>query len=487
MRKLVLLLTTLWFYPSAEAQKIIYITDSTTLRQYFMVTPPPPSMQTTNDKGRVTVERKAPETKPAPQPEHNGIPGGPIDNAATLKKELSADISRLDWAPVLTGFGYLQYRAFVNLEGRIDSLVYCLVHSDTTRTGRSFRTRDKLHTIGQEDFRATLEKEWKHTLANFTGAASGSSPKTHGAIIYLSITKAKNLQEFLSKQADDITEINLTGYGLREFPFELKRFRKLKNINLKDNYISSATIDRKDFPKLDAISFQNNLLRNGSLQFTGGKGPATINLTDNHFTQLPKTHRKVRDLHLANSSISEVSKKDLRKIKKVRVLNLYGNTLTEINPAITRLKKLKELDLYRNRLNSLPARITRLKRLETLAVSYNTLEELPAGIYTMNKLKTLYSHHNKLKNLPALPANLEILDVGHNRIEDVSGQVQPLKNLKTLDYSYNRVKGDLDFLLGLPQIKEIYLLENRYAGTEEEEKYFSEVFSKLVSRGVTVK
>lgn len=461
-----------------------------------MVTPPPPSKQTTmttDNKGKATVEKKAPETKPAPKPEHDGIPGGPIirvtrnDNAATLKKELSADISRLDWAPVLTSFGYLQYRAFVNPEGRIDSLAYCLMHSDTTRAGRGLRTRDKLHTIGQEDFRATLEKEWKNTLANFRGAASGSSPKTFGSAIYPSTAKAKNLQEFLSKQADDITEIDLTGYGLREFPSELKRFRKLKNINLKDNYIRSATIDRKDFPKLDAISFQNNLLRDGSLQFTGGKGPATINLTDNHFTQLPKTHRKVQDLHLANSSISELSKKDLRKIKKVRVLNLYGNTLTEISPSITRLKKLKELDLYRNRLNSLPARITRLKRLETLAVSYNTLGELPAGIHAMRGLKTLYTHHNKLSMLPPLPENLETLDVGHNHLQNVSTQVLPLKKLKSLDYSYNQVAGNLDFLLELPHIKEIYLMENRYAGSEEEEVYFSRIFTTLVSRGVAVK
>ena len=65
--------------------------------------------------------------------------------------------------------------------------------------------------------------------------------------------------------------------------------------------------------------------------------------------------------------------------------------------------------------------------------------------------------------------------------------IRPLKQLKTLDYSYNQVRGDLSFLLQLPQIREIYLLENRYAANEEEEKEFSRVLFALISRGVTVK
>ena len=99
----------------------------------------------------------------------------------------------------------------------------------------------------------------------------------------------------------------------------------------------------------------------------------------------------------------------------------------------------------------------------------------------------LYVHHNKLLDLPELPINLEALDVGYNRLEKVENNVKPLRNLKTLDYSNNFVKGDLDFLLSLPEIKEIYLFENKYASTEDEEKYFSDVFYKLVSKGIKVK
>src|SRR5690606_22016813 len=142
----------------------------------------------------------------------------------------------------------------------------------------------------------------------------------------------------------------------------------------------------------------------------------------------------------------------------------YNNTLTTLTPKISRLKNLKQLDLYRNRLKALPARIIELKNLEILAVSYNDLTELPSNMQALENLKTLYAHHNRLYALPLLPERLEILDVGYNKIGgEVHHRIAPLKNLITLDYSHNLVSGDLDFLLNLPKIKEIYLLENQYA------------------------
>lgn len=485
----VLFLTSL----SAQAQKIINIADSTVLIRYFGQ-----SVEVTtvsSDKKVTTATQtviKLPGSEKSAEGENTGIPGGPgirvtrHNGGAALRKEMTAVTRTMDWSPVLTGMTRLQFHVFVNPEGSIDSLVYYLVRTDTTRRAGDFRMRDRLDKLEEGGLKTRLESEWMKIVKNFKDKTVTPTAHTYSGMVFLR-TLPKNLDEFLSRQPENITEINLTDFGLTEFPYQLKRFRNLKNIDLKDNYITSFTIDRKDFPKLVTLSLQNNMLSDGSFRITGRKSPSAVNLTDNHFTHIPKTHRKVKYLFLANSSVSEIGRKDIRKIKKVQSLNLYGNTITEISPAVSRLKKLKELDLYRNRLTSLPSRITRMKKLETLAVSYNQLEELPAGIASMSRLKVLYAHHNRLQALPPLPLRLETLDVGFNRLKEISGRVEPLENLKSLDYSYNQVSGDLDFLLGLPQIKEIYLLENHYAGTEEEEKYFSRIFSTLVSKGVTVK
>jgi len=493
MRKPVFLFSILFISLSSDAQKMINISDSTMLKQYFGKSV---EVTTVSADRKVTTAMQTaiqlPVSQENAQERNIGIPGGPVirmtrnTEAATLRKEMAAISRNMDWSPILTTLTRLQFHVFVNPEGSVDSLIYYLVRTDTTRRTLDFRMRDRLDRLEEGSLRTHLESEWMKIIKNFKDQAAASPVRTYSGSVILR-RPPQNLDEFLNTQPENITEINLTDFGLTEFPPQLKRFRNLKNINLKDNYITSATINTKDFPKLATLSLQNNMLSDGSFRITGRKGPSAVNLTDNHFTHIPKTHRKVRYLFLANSSVTEISRKDIRKVKKVQSLNLYGNVITEISPRIGRLKKLKELDLYRNRLTALPSRITRMKRLETLAVSYNQLEELPAGIGSMSRLKVLYSHHNRLKSLPPLPPRLEILDVGFNRLKEVSWRIQPLKDLKSLDYSYNQVSGDLDFLLGLPQIKEIYLMENRYAGTEEEEKYFSRVFSTLVTKGVTVK
>lgn len=488
MKKTVLLFTGLLLSHFAEAQKIIYLSDSTGLKQYFGSTR---QVVTVGADKKVTTGTQTSIQNPAQQ--NDGIPGGPVvrvirdDNGAMFRKELNAATRYMDWSSVTNSFSTISYRCFLNTEGKIDSMVYYLTQRDTTQTNNRIRFRDSLGEISDADFRRDMEAKWMKVLQKFTGLQStGQSRILNGGLSTYS--KGKDLEAFVNTLADTITTINLTDFVLEEFPHQqLRRFRNLKSIILKDNYIHSATLDKKDYPKLTMISFQNNLLRDDSLKFTGGLKPSTINLSDNHFTRIPKIHRKIKYLFLANSSISEVTAKDVRKIKKVQFLNLYANRITTVTPKISRMKKLKELDLYRNQLTALPSRITRMKKLETLAVSYNQIGELPAGIRSMQGLKTLYTHHNKLSTLPPLPENLEILDVGHNQLHDVSARVQPLKKLKSLDYSYNLVKGDLDFLLGLPQIKEIYLMENHYAGSEEEEKYFSRIFTTLVSKGVTVK
>jgi len=484
MKKTVLLLISLWLSHFAEAQKMVYVGDSTALKQYFGSIR---QVVTVGADKKVTTSTQTFIQNPAQQTSRP--PGGRVtrdDDAAIFRKELSAANRHINWSAVSNDFSSINYRCYLDAEGKIDSVVYYLTIRDTTQNRNRIRFYDSLGEIPDAGFRKDMEAKWMKVIRKFNDVAAVNPRRTLTGALFTR-SNIKDLEAFLKTQKDTITTINLTDYTLEEFPHQLKRFRNLKTIILKDNYIRSATLDKKDYPKLNMISFQNNLLRDGTLKFTSGLKPTTINLSDNHFTRIPYLHRKVKYLFLANSSISEVTTRDVRKIRKVQFLNLYANTITTVTPKIARMKKLKELDLYRNQLTALPSHITRMKNLETLAISYNEIGELPAGIHAMRGLKTLYTHHNKLSMLPPLPENLETLDVGHNHLQNVSTQVLPLKKLKSLDYSYNQVAGNLDFLLELPHIKEIYLMENRYAGSEEEEVYFSRIFTTLVSRGVAVK
>lgn len=491
--KLILLILCIALHNSGFGQKIILINDSTSLKHYFGKERKVISIGA--DKKPIekieTVIELISLPKLSTTSKHDGLDGGPVirvlrnNHSSFFDKKIKATVYSLDLSNFLNT-SKLNYRAYFDESSKIDSLVFFFSYRDTSRssTDRYFWKEELIETIEervQNDYKTAIKEAIAEFLQSNLKAASGHLTG------YISLNfEKKDLDVYLNSLSDTVSSIALINFGLRHFPDQLKRFKNLKSIDLKDNFIDHAVINKKDFPKLKFISFQQNLLRDKHLSLKGVK-IKTLNLSDNYFSSIPKTHKKVKHLLLANNSINQVTKNDIKRIRKAELLNLYSNQITSLNPRISKLKKLKELDLYRNRISELPEEITRLKKLEALALSYNQLKVLPQELSNLKSLKILYAHHNQLLDLPNLPSGIETLDIGYNRLQKVDDYVKPLKNLKTLDYSNNFVKGDLNFLLELPHIKEIYFFENRYASSEDEEKYFSDVFYKLVSKGVTVK
>lgn len=480
---------------SSFGQKIVTIQDSTTLKHYFgrqvkrIYTGPDKKVV---EKIETSISLNSPLSLENAQKTNEGLAGGPIinvlrnDNTAMLNKRIRATMYSLDLSS-FQSLSKINYRAYLGQNSKMDSVVIFFSYRDTTQTTpqRYLWKENLIETLDEK-----ILNDIKHALKEAVNEFSLSNQnvnETHLNGSFLLNFEKKDLNSYLSTLADTVSSISLADFGLRQFPEQLKRFRNLKNIDLKNNFIDYAEINKRDFPKLKVISFQQNLLTDKQLIFKGRHKIKTLNLNDNYFSTIPQTHKKVKYLFLANNSIVEVSKTDIRKIRKIESLNLYANQISSVSPKISKLKKIKELDLYRNNINELPNEITRLKKLQALALSHNKLKILPHQLANLTSLKTLYAHHNQLLDLPDLPAKLETLDVGYNRLEKVENYVKPLTSLKTLDYSNNFVKGVLNFLLELPDIKEIYLFENKYASTEEEEKYFSDVFYRLVSKGIKVK
>jgi Leucine-rich repeat (LRR) protein len=485
----------LCIHVSSYGQRIITIQDSTTLKHYFgrqvqriYIGPDKKAVE----KTETSISINSPLSLDNAQKTNEGLAGGPIinisrnDNTAMLNKRIRATMYNLDLSS-FHSLSKISYRAYLGQNSKVDSVVIFFSYRDTIQTTpeRYLRKENLIESVDEKVLNG-IKQALEEAIDEFSLSYQNMKETHLNGSFSLNFEK-KDLNSYLSTLSDTVSTISLADFGLRHFPVQLKRFRNLKNIDLKNNFIDYAEIDKRDFPKLKVISFQQNLLRDKHLIVKGRLKIETLNLNNNHFSEIPKTNKRIKHLFLANNSINEVSKADIRKVKKVESLNLYANKVTSISPRIYKIKKLKEIDLYRNNLNHIPEKITRLKNLESLALSHNNLTNLPTTVSNIKSLKTLYAHHNKLLDLPDLPTNLETLDVGYNRLEKIEEYVKPLISLKTLDYSNNFVKGDLNFLLELPDIKEIYLFENKYASTEQEEKYFSDVFYRLVSKGIKVK
>jgi Leucine-rich repeat (LRR) protein len=350
-------------------------------------------------------------------------------------------------------------------------IIYYITYQDTTvrNTYRSMYLK-----LIDEKWHADIQKAISHSLKDYS-----SLPKASLHTVSLNYNK-KDFKTYISNfDPKTTTSLELENFDLTEVPQEVFAFKNLKKLSLKDNYIDKVTIRKKDFPQLENLSFQGNLLNEKSGKFWNIK---TLNLIDNQYESLPKIGRKTDHILLATNYIKELRRKDIKRLRNSSNVNLYLNQLTYLPKSIKKLKKTKEMDLYRNQLQAIPKEITKMKSLETLAISYNKLNELPDNLHVMSHLKTLYAHHNHLKQLPSLPSNLELLDVGFNRLEAVDQQIKSLKNLKSLELAGNKISDNIDFILDLPKLEEIYIWDNPIP-----EDLLLRLTEKLQAKQVTVK
>ncbi len=110
------------------------------------------------------------------------------------------------------------------------------------------------------------------------------------------------------------------------------------------------------------------------------------------------------DLNLEGWNLGDIPELALipQKFPNLRVLNLSGNNLTYLSPAICKLQDLAVLVLHNNRLTTLPKEIGNLKRLSSLTLWGNPLRSLPASMVNCTVLYHLAIDKKHLRYVPAL-------------------------------------------------------------------------------------
>lgn len=119
---------------------------------------------------------------------------------------------------------------------------------------------------------------------------------------------------------------------------------------------------------------------------------------------------------------------------------MSGNTLRELPKEITKLKKLKSINLSGNsRLNWSKSlfRLSECGQLVKLDLSYNRIERIPAELFHFENLEELILDGNPLdvfseRNAMNLPESLKYLSMADCTVEQVSKRIQNLKFLKTI-------------------------------------------------------
>ena len=213
----------------------------------------------------------------------------------------------------------------------------------------------------------------------------------------------------------------------------------------------------------------------GALQvgdFSGLAALETLDLSGNLLTELPPAIfdglRALYSLDLSNNSLTELPPA-ISGLRALSTLRLHNNRLTALPAgAFSSLTDLGFLSLNNNLLTELPPAIfDGLGALNILRLEGNRLTALPAGVFTgLAALSALYLNSNSLAALPSgifdRLAELEVLYLNNNNLTALpSGIFDRLAELEVLYLNNNNLTALLSGIFtGLSDLKTLKLSDN---------------------------
>lgn len=169
---------------------------------------------------------------------------------------------------------------------------------------------------------------------------------------------------------------------------------------------------------------------------------ASLDLSDNNFTELPAELyqlRGLRELVAKKNSIKSLPR-DFARLDALEELNLSGNALEWFPLVLCDLSRLKSLSLGKNSIERLPPQIQRLERLEHLYLGGNKLITVPSELCTLQALQSLNLGDNRITSLPkelTLMTKLVSLQLHKNQLQTLPQGLVRLVNLKELSLRDN--------------------------------------------------
>ncbi|KAK3849967.1 hypothetical protein Pcinc_043303 [Petrolisthes cinctipes] len=183
--------------------------------------------------------------------------------------------------------------------------------------------------------------------------------------------------------------------------------------------------------------------------------------------------KRLRELHASNIHMTEVQPAIMEELRRLEVLDVSGNLVTEFPIGSFLGSSLKRLNLANNQLQQLPNAIffDRMMQLSSLNVSGNPLRQLTGSQVrrdmTLPRLEQLEATHTNLTVLTSLelthmPA-LRSLNLQHAAINKVSpGAFKSLTQLSHLNLAHNMLEIlPRERLRGLVMLTQLNLTRNR--------------------------
>lgn len=201
--------------------------------------------------------------------------------------------------------------------------------------------------------------------------------------------------------------------------------------------LQSLDLDGNEISELDSYAFYGQPLVHLNLQ-----GNRVSSLLEYAFGGLETT---LEELVLINNRLESFPLVALRRLRKLRSLQLRGNKISEIpDDGFTRFAALANLDLGNNLLRNLDDRsFVFMPKLVSLSLAYNKLSVIDDKVFV---------------HLP----ELETLDLSRNSLRVLNGAVfAALLKVRTIDLSHNHLHFlEMGTFHNLPSLRELFLTRN---------------------------
>lgn len=302
-------------------------------------------------------------------------------------------------------------------------------------------------------------------------------------------------QDFQGKKAksvrlDSVEKLDLSSNRLSDIP-NMRKFRNLKTLELKDNELTEIPIRRlKKATTLEEVSIGNNPIQIGPDKYEKLAFLKKLKVNTAKLTSIdPSLYRMtgLDELQLAENELTTLPE-GISNLQNLTKFSAYKNQLTGLPTDFWQLKKLKVADLYYNQLEVIPDDITNLKDMEVLYLSHNKIYNLPKDLGELTRLKELYVHHNRLSVIPGSIVkmeNLQVVRVNDNYLTTFPKAFLYLQNLREIDVNKNELTTLPAEIEGLTNLQLFTFQDNPIDLNIPENHHISYMIDRMLKRGVS--